>query len=47
MERLLQWKNIVTYSDFVFVALGIHHANRMRSIFTRGLGESSIIFHII
>ena len=37
----------VTYSEFVFVALGIQHAMRMRHIVTCGLSSPTTIFHII
>ena len=36
-----------TYSGYVFLALGIQHAMRMRHIFIRGLPGSTIFFHII
>ena len=31
MQPLLQRKSSITFSDFVFVALGIQHAMRMRA----------------
>ena len=37
----------ITYSEFVFVALGIRHALRMRHIVICGLLDSTIFFHII
>ena len=36
----------VTYSDCVFVALGVHHAMRMRHIVISGLPGSTIFFHV-
>jgi len=38
---------IITYSECVFVALGIQHAIGMRQIVIYGLPGSTIIFHII
>ena len=32
MLQLLQWKNSITYSEYVFVALGIQNAKRLRRI---------------
>jgi hypothetical protein len=37
----------VTYSDCVFVALGIRHAMRERHIVVCGLSVSAAVFHII
>jgi len=37
----------ITYSECVFVALGIQHAMRMRHAVIRGLPRSKIFFHII
>jgi hypothetical protein len=37
----------ITYSDSVFVALGIQHAVRMRSIVICGLSGATIFFHFI
>ena len=36
-----------TYSDCVFVALGIQHAMRMRRIVICSLPRSTVFFHII
>ena len=48
MHQLLQCKsNNITYSESVFLALGIPHAMRMRHIVTCGLPGSTILFHII
>jgi hypothetical protein len=42
------WKAIsITYSECVFVALGIQHAMRMRPIVVYGLSDSTEFFHII
>ena len=37
----------VTHSEYVFVALGIHHTMGMRQIVIRGLSGSTIFFHVI
>ena len=37
----------ITYCEFVFVALGIQHAMRMRRIVICGLAGSAIFFDII
>ena len=37
----------VTYSDYLFVALDIRHAVRMRHIVICGLSGTSVFFHII
>jgi len=37
----------ITYSEHVFVALGIQHTMCMHHIVTRGLPGSTIFFHII
>ena len=37
----------ITYSECVFVALGILHSMRMRHTVICGLSGSTIIFHII
>jgi hypothetical protein len=38
---------IITYSEFVFVALGIQHAVRMLLVFIYDLLGSAIFFHFI
>ena len=47
MRPLLQWQSSITYSQCVFVALGIQHAMRMRHIVICGLSSSTIFFYII
>jgi hypothetical protein len=37
----------ITYSEYVFVDLGIRHAMRKRHIVTCGLPASAVLFHII
>ena len=37
----------ITYSEYVFVALDVQHAMRMRHIFICGLPRSTIFFHSI
>jgi hypothetical protein len=37
----------ITYYECVFLALGIHHAMRMRNIFICGLPGCTIFFRII
>jgi hypothetical protein len=39
----LQWKINITYSDYVFVALGIQHAMRMCCIVICGLYGSRVL----
>jgi hypothetical protein len=34
----------ITYSDYVYLALGIHHAMRIRHIVTCGLPGSTVFF---
>jgi len=41
------WTISITYSDSVFVALGIQHAVRMRNIVICGLSGATIFFHFI
>ena len=48
VQQLLQWKAIsITYSECVFVALGIQHAKCMRHIVICGLSGFTVFFHII
>jgi hypothetical protein len=48
MQPFLQRKAIsVTYSESVFLALGVQHAIRMRHIVTCGLPGSTVFFLII
>jgi hypothetical protein len=37
----------IKYSEYMFVALGIQHAMRMRYIVICGISGSTILFHII
>ena len=41
------WKTNITYSECVFVVLGIQHGMRMQHIVICGLPGSTIFFHII
>jgi hypothetical protein len=47
MQPMLQWENSITYSECVFVALGIQHAMHMDHTVTCGLFEYTIFSHII
>jgi hypothetical protein len=48
MSPLLQWKKIsITYSECVFVTLGIQHAMRVRHIVISGLSSTTKFFQII
>ena len=40
-------KQLITFSECVFVAFSIHHAMRMRHIVICGLPRSTILFHIL
>ena len=44
---LRTYQHPCTYSEIVFVALGIQHTNRMRRIVICGQSDSSISFHTI
>jgi hypothetical protein len=47
-DHCYQGKSLrITYSEGVFVALGIQHAMRMRNIVIYGLFESTVFSHII
>jgi hypothetical protein len=37
----------ITYSEYVFEALGIQHVTRMRHIVNRGLSHSTVFTHAI
>jgi len=47
MQPLLQWKSSITYSEYVSVALVIHHAMCMHHIVICGLPDSTLFFHIL
>jgi len=47
VQPFMQWNKIITYSDCVFVALGIQHAMRKRRVLVCGLPGSTIFFHVI
>jgi len=47
VQPLLQWESSITYSEYVFVALGVQHATRMGHTVMCGLPGSAIFFHII
>jgi len=44
---LLMWKSSITYSEYMFVALVIQHAMRMRHIVNCGLPRCTICVYII
>ena len=46
MQPLLQWKSSITYSECVFVALGIQHKTRMCHTVICGLSSTTIFFQI-
>ena len=49
MQKLLHWKSnkYYVFREYMFLALGIQHAVRMRYIFICGLPGSTIFFHIV
>jgi len=47
VQTIFAVENIITYYEYVFVALGIQRVLRMRRIAICGLPRSTIFFHII
>jgi len=43
----LAWKSNITYSEWVFVALGIQNATRMHHIIISDLPGPTVFFHFI
>jgi len=44
VQLLLQWKSYVTYSERLFVILGIQHAMRMRRIILSSVACPAVLY---